>query len=360
MVSTVGFATSWSKQLTCPIVRMAQVDDIPSIVETILNSDSLFIKNIFRDKLDKARDALIETYTNNYAGLYVITEGPMVIGVTRLQLPTQPLYKAISFQTLIKHLGWRRGLRAGFLMSPWDEYRSKRNEAYIEFLYIRSEWKNSDAGRILLNKAVDLAIATKSKFISIFVPHLDQKMTDLLERRGFFRHRNVKSPFASIFSDVYQWEKWVCPTVDRPITIKGLLINRVERARRVWNRRRQQAITSFRFSVALVMLPLIYGTLAYYRGFTLATLGWVLVLVSHSIGLFSIYFKRLSGAVLLFSAVIVESINLILRAVFTETWSYRLWLLPLAFLNFWMVWVLYRAKKMNYLAQQEIPIPQNM
>ena len=347
-------------QLICPIVRMAKIDDVPNLVDTILDSSSLFIKNIFKNRDESTRNALIETYSYNLDGLFIMTEGSEVIGVTRLQLPNEPLNKAISFSTLIKHLGWRRGLRAGFLMGPWDEYRSKRDEAYIEFMYIKTGWKSSDAGKILLNKTIDLATATKSKFISIFVPKLDQEITDLLDRRGFFRHRNIRSLVASIFSDIYQWEKWVCPTVDRPITIKGLVANRVERAKRIWHRRKKQTITSLRFTIALVIIPIIYGSLAYFRGFPLATLGWMIVLMSHIVGVISIFFKRIGGTGLLLTAVIVESINLIIRAILTEVWAYRLWLIPLALLNLWMVWVLYKAMKMKYLSRINLGEPQEI
>jgi len=86
----------------------------------------------------------------------------------------------------------------------------------------------------------------------------------------------------------------------------------------------------------------------------------MIVLMSHIVGVISIFFKRIGGTGLLLTAVIVESINLIIRAILTEVWAYRLWLIPLALLNLWMVWVLYKAMKMKYLSRINLGEPQEI
>ena len=337
------------RTLTCPIIRKATADDARKIGDVMFNSQSNFYRTTFRKNILKGKDAVIDAYSRNLEGIYVLTEADEIISVMKLQLPGTPLNKAISFKTFVSHLGWIQGIKSAFLLSQWDEYVNKKDEAYLEFLYVTKNWANSDAFTIMVEKAIEMAIETKAKYMSYYVITTELDKIELLNDRGFFTSKKVTSYIGRFLSSIYKWDKCIITTVDRPVLPTELTTSQDEREDNSTRRNRSQAISSIRFTIAMLFIPILYGPLAYIRGFPLASLIWALIFCVHIAGLLLISLRKPSGSILLISAVLFESSNLLLRAIETENWLYRTYLIPVALLNFWMAYIIFQAKQRNYL-----------
>lgn len=341
------------RELTCPVIREATSEDAPAIARLILNSGSEFIYNVFVGKKAEAIAFYTQHYSQYPEGLYVLVEGTVIVGAMKILVPDRKIGRTFSIYQLIKHLGLRRGIRAGVLLAPWDEYRLKKDESYLEFLIVDSAWQESPVEMQLLNYALNLGLISSCKFMSMFLP-LHNPRISLLESRGFFEHRQVSVFLSKLFGGIHLWSKQVIPLVDTPITLKGMVKEKVNLARDMWVRNSEKAIFGIRTAMALIMVPIIAGTFAYFRGFQYASIWWLLVFGSHFIGIVLIFDKRHIGFLFLSAAVVSESLNLILRSILTSSWIDKSWLVPTALGNMWVAFVLIQARHNHWIKQEAI------
>ena len=338
------------RALTCPIIRKATARDAQKIGKVMFNSQSNYFRTTFKNNLENGKNAIIDAYSRNPEGIYVLTEADEIISVMKLQLPGIPLNKAISFKTFIHHLGWIRGVKSAFLLSQWDEYVNKKNEVYLEFVYVAKEWSSLDAFGLMIEKAIEMATELKAAYISYYVIASETEKIELLSDRGFSTGKIVSSLIGRFLSSIYKWNKCTIQTVDRGLLSSDLIASQTEARQYSLRRSRSQVVSSIRFMIAMLFIPILYGPLAYIRGFPFASLVWGIVFCVHIAGLLLIAIKKPSlGSILLIIAVLFESSNLLWRAVETNNWLYRSYLIPLALLNFWMAYTIFRAKQRNYL-----------
>ncbi|MHA2091689.1 MAG: GNAT family N-acetyltransferase [Candidatus Kariarchaeaceae archaeon] len=331
------------RYLSCPIIRPAVPEDADSIARLELNSGSEKISGVFRDNIEGALEVLTKQFSEHYEGVYVLTEGEIVIGAMKLHLPGKKIGKTISLRSLISILGIRKGIRAMLLLSPWDEYRLHHGESYLEFMYVDTDWQGFGGGKLLVNHAKKLAADSHAKYLSLFVASKNYKARGLYEDAEFVPRRRIYSPVAKILRTTYKWRKYTFTLINGPITVKEKIQERIDTAKVIWQRKRRQVLAATRLTFALTIVPLVAGLYAYFRGYPLAALGWAIIASFHLLG--SQMYKNGStiGRVGIAAALIPEGINILLRSISTNSWFDRGWLLPLSLIDMWIVVVVITA-----------------
>jgi len=341
-----------SRLLSCPVVRPATQADASELAELVVNSNSKFIESVFDGDILGGYHVLEKQFRQYNEGLYVLTEAETIIGVMKLHLPDQLIGNTLSFIQLIKILGFKKGIRAGILLSHWDEYKPKPEEAYIEYLYVHQDWEHFNVVDILLDRANQKAAYVGAKYLTHFIPVNNYKAQGRFKDNGFVLRRKIHSVLAKFMGSNYSaWYKATYSITEEPITVKEYVVEKIDTMRDVWNQRRREIFAAARLTVALTIIPLLAGSLAYIRGFPIAAGGWALIATAHLLGV-KLY---LSGSMLgrygLIVAMVSEGINLFARSINTGSWFDRSWLLPLSLLTFWIVSVLLRNPSAKFSSQ---------
>ncbi|MDH5402288.1 MAG: hypothetical protein OEY49_07345 [Candidatus Heimdallarchaeota archaeon] len=341
--------TRFDRRISCPIIRKANPVDSEKIASLILNSNSKFMESVFLNKKEKAYTVLKDHYAKFTEGIYVLTDGSDIVGVMKLHLPNFPVGKTISFLKFISKLGIRAGLRAGILLSPWDEYRISQNESYIEYLYIHKDKDHFEGSQLLLEKAYYFAKQANSKFLTRYLPVHNFLELEEYQNFGFIRRKKISSPLAKLLrANHHKWYKHTLSIDDKPITFKEIVQDKLDIMREKWRENRIEVLNAVRLNVALTTVPLVAGSFAYARGYPNAAAFWALIAIAHLLGA-KLYFQGSSlGRYGIAAGVIPEGFNLLYRAFFkADNWFDRSWLLPLSFLTFWIAYVVLNNPNVN-------------
>ncbi len=323
--------------LSCPIIRPATADDAKDIVNVILNSKSELIGSVFENNLRGAEAILLDQYKKHYAGVYVLTEADSIVAVMKIHLPGEQVGKTISLSKLIRELGIRKGIRAVFLLSNWDEYKCSSGEAYIEYLNVHKDFRGMNCEQLLIDRAAELGREHGSSYLSIFTPLRDYKNQEILKNIGFIPRRKIHSPIAKIYGVNSAWRKYTFTLIDGPITVKEYVNAKVDVVRqRIRMEKNKETIAAFRVSLILTLIPIVAGLFAYFRGYIIAAIGWLILMIFHLLGAYKFLSNPKLGKYMIAIAMISESFNLFFRALNTNKWFDRGWLLPLSLINFWI------------------------
>ncbi|MCE7734219.1 MAG: GNAT family N-acetyltransferase [Candidatus Heimdallarchaeota archaeon] len=326
-----------SGYLSCPIIREARPDDAEYIARLQINTDSEKIAGVFKDNEKGAFEVISQQFKKHYQGVYVLTEGETLIGAMKLHLPGKKGGNTLSLRSLIKILGIKKGIRAMLLLSNWDEYKLHRGESYLEFIYVDPEWQNCGGGKMLLRRATELATLSGAKYLTLFTAKYNFKARNLYERVGFITRRKIRSPIAKLLRTNSVWMKQTYTLIDGPITVKEYVQDKLQIAKGKWESRREEVIAATKLTLALTIVPIVGGTLAYVRGYPLAVLFWIIIGVLHLLGAFLMLHDSAIGRISIIAAMIPEVINIMNRSVNASSWFDRSWLLPLALINLWIL-----------------------
>ncbi|MFV2015526.1 MAG: hypothetical protein ACC656_08880, partial [Candidatus Heimdallarchaeota archaeon] len=118
--------------------------------------------------------------------------------------------------------------------------------------------------------------------------------------------------------------------------MKEYVQNKLQIAREKWISRREEVIAAAKLTMALTIVPIVGGTLAYVRGYPLAVLFWLIIGILHLLGAFLMLQDSSIGRISIIAAMVPEVINIMNRSVNANSWFDRSWLLPLALVNFWI------------------------
>jgi ribosomal protein S18 acetylase RimI-like enzyme len=314
-------------------------EDAEAIAKLQLNSGSEKISGVFQDNREGAFEVLRKQFAKHFEGVYVLTEGDIVIGAMKLHLPGKKIGKTLSLWPLIKILGIRKGIRAMLLLAPWDEYRLSPGESYLEFMYIDEEWQGFGGGKLLVEKAKVLATNSNAKYLSLFVANRNYRARGLYEQSNFIPRRRMYSVVAKFLCTTHKWRKYTYTLIDGPITVKEFVQDKIANAKQVWLLKRRKVLAATRLTLALTVVPIVAGLYAYYRGYPLAALFWVIITSFHLIGAKMYNEGSVLGRVTLAAALIPEGINILIRSIQTNSWFDRGWLLPLSLIDIWIVFV---------------------
>lgn len=330
-----------AKHLSCPIIRPARIADAADIAWLQINTDSEKVSGVFKDNVKGAFEVLENQYSKHHEGVFVLTEEERIIGVMKLHLPGRNTGKTLSLRSLISILGFRKGIRAALLLSTWDEYRLSAGESYLEYLYVDTEWQGYGGGKLLVNKAIELSRDSEAKYLSLFTSKYNYRAQGLYESFGFVTRRKMYSPIAKILGANSAWVKQTFTLINGPITVKEYVQDKIKTAKQIWRGKRADVVAAIRLTVALTIIPIIAGIYAFSRGYPLAVLFWIIVGTFHLIGAKLIMNGSSLGKFGILIAMLPEGINILNRSVNAESWFDRGYLLPLAFLNIWILFVIF-------------------
>ena len=338
-----------TRMLSCPVVRPARTTDAHAMASLVVQSGSKFVHSVFEGNLQGGYKVLLKHYQQSVEGIYVLTEAEKIVGLMKLHLPNQMIGDSISFLHLIKILGIRKGIRAGILLSHWDEYKQRPGEAYIEYLYVANEWANFNVTENLLDRAYHESYRAKAKYVTHFIPVTNYLALEQFKDHGFVLRKRIRSPLAKMMGANYSaWYRTTYTFGDIPITVKEIVAEKWDAVRTNWQQRRREIGAAMRINFALTLIPLVAGTLAYTRGYQIAAIGWAFVGLGHLVGARLYLRGNHYGRYGLILAMFAEGINLIGRSIRTDSWFDRSWLLPLSLVTFWIVVVLLRNPKANF------------
>ncbi|MHA2503729.1 MAG: hypothetical protein ACXAE3_12780 [Candidatus Kariarchaeaceae archaeon] len=338
-----------TRMLSCPVVRPARQADAHAMASLVVQSGSKFIESVFKGDMQGAYKVLLTHYQESVERIYVVTEAEKIVGLMKLHVPNQMIGNSISFLHLIKILGLKRGTRAGILLSHWDEYKQKPDEAYIEYLYVSAEWANFNVMENLLERAFHESYRAKAKYVTHFIPVNNYLALDKFKDQGFVTRRRIRSPLAKLMGAKYTaWYRTTHTFGETPITVKEMVAEKWDVVRTNWQQRRREIGAAMRINFALTLIPVVAGSLAYTRGYPVAAAGWALILLGHLLGA-RLYLKgNPYGRMGLIIAMVAEGVNLFGRSIRTDSWFDRGWLIPLALVTFWIAVVLLRNPKANF------------
>ncbi len=319
--------------------------DAEKLVDLILTNKETMFSQIFDKTHKNIKNFLIQYFIGNTQGIYVLLEGLDIIGAFKIRFHDSPESNSVGFKTLIRNFGFWKGIRAGLLLSFWDEYRPRHHEAFIEFMVIDEKWLGTEARTLLVNKAKTLAKDADARFISYLVSIDDYKLLAKYENYGFWEYKKISSLMARMLKSQYKWRKLLVQVSDEPFTVKGKVLKKVKDVRDVWIRRKEEVFFATRLATGLTAVPIIAGMLAYYKGYPMAAYGWMVVIAAHLIGVVLVYKQVEFGRIALSVAVILESGNMVLRALGTTVWTDRTWQLTLASINLYIAYVMLFANK---------------
>lgn len=338
-----------SSILSCPLVRSADLQDVPALVETIINSGSPFIKSIFSEAEDGGKSILERHYQQSIDGVHLLMEGEEIIGVMKLHLPSSTIGGSLSYRELIEELGWLAGIRAGILLSFKDEYKLKADEAYLEYIYISKPWQAYNATEVLLDKVHSLCAQNGVKYLTYFIPSSETEELERLDEMGFVNRKKVSSLLARILGSPHKsWYKCTRSINDQPITVRELVADKIDSMKSVLQSRRRETFAAIRLTTALTIIPIAAGILAFSGGFYLAVLFWIIIGSFHLIGA-RLYLRGSNiGRYGLATALIIEGINLVGRSLITTSWFDRSWHIMAALLTFWIASVMLRYSPKSF------------
>ena len=339
------------RQIDCPIIRPATKADAIPLVNVIFDSKSTHINSVFSKIEAKARKCLAESYSNNIEGVYVLVEGEEIIGALKLKVLENTKTKSYPLSSLVKHFGFLKGIKSGVLLAMLDEYQPKKNEAFLEFISIKSSWQRSDAFQFLIEKAVKLSIASKKKKLSYIIPRTEKNVSHFIEKRGFEHKKNIFSLAGKIFSSISRWEKFEIPIIARPVSEKSLN-NKTENF--VAPTHLIQTVTSINYSALILAVPVVNALISIFSELYLESIVWGILSAIHLLGIVLLVNNRNYGSISLICALIIESSLMIFDLFETNNWLMRAYVLPLILINSWIVYVLVRAKQMNYFQRISI------
>lgn len=339
--------------LSCPVVRKARPEDSRAVARVLMNSDSRFFNSVYRDTKLNAELLLEDQYRKHFLGLYVLQEGEEIIGVMKLHLPGREMAKTVSLSALMRRLGILKGIRATLLLSNWDEYKLSPGEAYIEFLEVSNEWKGCGAESIMYEHAQQLALDAGATHISKYICIRDYKQKALLDKFEFTMRKKIHSPIAKLYGETGTWRKYTFTLINGPITIKEYMVEKIDKMRNRWQMRRRESIAALRVSIIMITIPSVGGILAYDRGYPIAATGWAILFVFHIIGGLLTFREYVSGKYVIAIAMISESVNLVYRAISTDVWMDRGWLIPIAFTNIWVLMSVIRSPSQDFASIEE-------
>lgn len=345
-----------SKHLSCPIVREANIDEAEAIATMIIESGSKFIDSVFAGNKEKGFQVLLKQFSESVAGVHILTDGEEIVGVMKLHLPNELIGNTISYSSLIRVLGLRKGIRAGILLSHWDEYSLAPHEAYIEYMYSARDWPNHEIKKLLLEKAYSLADAASAKYITHFIPDRNYQDRGIFENEGFIFRRKIHSVLAKILGSNYtSWYKATYTLIDGPITVKEYVVEKIDIVKQAWMSRRREVMAALRLTIALTIIPVVAGYFAYIRGYELAVVWWVIIGAFHLGGVRLYLHGSAFGRYGLATAMVGEGINLLSRSIATNSWFDRSWLLATALLTFWICYVVLRTPGKRILTTEVSP-----
>lgn len=325
--------------LVCPIIRPARPDDAKDIARLQITTDSEKMSGVFKDNVDGAFKVLTEQFTKYFDGVYVLTEGEIIIGAMKLHLPGNKVGNTLSLSSLIKILGIKKGIRAMLLLSNWDEYKLNTGESYLEFLYIDPEWQGMGGGKLMVRRATELATQSGAKYLTLFTATNNYKAKGLYESLGFITRRKIRSPIAKLLRTNSSWVRQTYTLIDGPITVKEYVQDKLQMARLRWQERRKEVLAATRLTIALTIVPVVGGTLAYIRGYPLAVLFWILVGIFHLLSALLITSGSPLGKYVIIAAMGPEGVNMMNRSVNSQSWFNRSFYLPVALINLWILFV---------------------
>lgn len=346
-----------SLHLSCPVVRDAKAGDAGAIANVLMNCDSNLIKSVYTHNPEGVQILLTKQYSKNFQGILVLQEGEAIIGVMKLHLPGTKMGKTLSILDLMRTLGILKGIRALLLLSNWDEYKLSSGEAYIEFLHVHNDWKGLGCEKILLENAKVLASNSKATYLSRFIPLRHYKEISHYEKEEFDARRKIHSPIAKLFKTTSSWRKYTFTLINGPITVKEYLVEKVTVMKRRWQVRKRESRAALKISLIMIVIPIVGGLFAYFRGFYPASIGWGILVLLHILGGILAFRENFLAKYIIGTAMVSESLNLIGRAVMTDSWFDRGWLLPLAMINLWVLDSLLRTphpKEMKIFEEQSI------
>jgi hypothetical protein len=240
-------------------------------------------------------------------------------------------------------------------MSNWDEYKISPGEAYMEFLHVLDIYKGSGCHKILIDRAKILGRKYGATHLSIYVPLRAYKDIGIVETNGFDMRRKIGSPIAKLFKANHKWRKYTFTLIDGPLTVKEQVSYKINKMKISLRSRKKEAKAALRFSFLLTIVPIVAGSFAYFRGFEPAAAGWGILTFLHLLGGWLFLQNSIIGKYSVAVAMISESINLTGRAISTSSWFDRGWLLPLAFINLWILLIVLTSKMKLSMPPQRAP-----
>ncbi|RMG24330.1 MAG: hypothetical protein D6732_23760, partial [Methanobacteriota archaeon] len=261
-----------------------KTSDAEALATLAFESANPKILSAFRDKVEEGKELLRNLYERTSDGIYVLYEGTELIGAFKIRLAEDKPSHSLGFRELIRKLGFFKGIRAGLLLSQWDEYSPKSHEVNLEFLYIRPDWKTSETYQLLLDKARSISKLRGKRFLSIFIEGSQFLELGQFERWGFYEYKKSTSLLARVLNAPYRWRKMVAPVGNEPITVKEMVLQKVYNVRQIWVDRKEEFIFATKLATGLTAVPIIAGSVAYVRGFHWAAYGWLLVVLAHLMG----------------------------------------------------------------------------
>lgn len=314
--------------------------DADALATLAFESNNPKLQAAFKDKIAEGKELLKSLYTRSTHGIYVLYEGNELIGAFKLRFAEDHGGESLGFRELISKLGFFKGIRAGLLLSQWDEYSPKSHEANLEFLYINPKWTSKEIFDLLLNKAKGLSKLHKKRFLSIFKEGSNYKELGYFERWGFYDYKKSSSLLGRLLNAPYKWRKLVAPVGEEPITVKEMVLQKVNTVKQIWVDRKEEFFFATKLATGLTIVPIIAGIFAYTRGFHFAAYGWVLVVFAHLLGVVLVFKQIESGRIALAVAVILESGNMVLRSLSSNEWLDRTLFLTMASMNLYVAYIM--------------------
>ncbi len=336
------------QRFNVPIVRSAKRSDSEAIVDLIFNGTENIYQRIFTQPSTKVKSLLKRFFEENISDIIVITEGMNIIGASKIRSDRKRSYSGISYLKLIKSLGLFSGLKAGILLSTWDEYKPRLSEAYLEFLVVDKDFDFEDVTQVFFSKLKNWMDSDKIRYLSLYVPKLEKDLQENILSVGFEYHKSVSSPLAYLFRRNHKWYRYIYLVSYKPVTVKGKIKYSIMNLKETWNENRVEFINSIKLSIPLLLVPIVAGFLAYYRGYTNAAYAWGIVLSIHMFGLIILLRGIEFGRFFLSFAVSLETGNLILRSLLTTDWFDKTWLLTLSTINLYIILTLLFVSSISY------------
>ena len=343
--------------LSVPIFREMKPSDAEALASLAFESENPKFLSAFRQKIEEGKELLQDLFSRSAEGIYVLYEGTELIGAFKMRFAEDKTSSSLGFRELIRKLGFFKGIRAGILLSQWDEYSPKSHEANLEFLFIKPDWKSKETYDLLLDKAKSLSKQNKKRFLSIFIERFQYLELGMLERWGFYDYKTTSSLLAKILKAPYKWRKLVAPVGEEPITVKEMVLQKVNSVRQIWVDRKEEFFFATKLATGLTAVPIVAGTFAYVRGFHWAAYGWLLVVLAHLVGVAFIFREIEFGRIALAVAVILESGNMILRSINAIEWLDRTLLITLASINLYVAYVMLFTET---LRKESLPKRENL
>jgi len=191
-------------------IRDVRLDDVDEFVNLSMRVYENKFKVIFKSKMGEGKKVLSQELKTRKSleGNFVAIVNGLIVGAVIVK--TREM-EQIFFQTLklfLKNLGIYNGLRAFFVGGYHQSISEKfirKDECYIENLFILPEFRKKGIGKKLMQRAEEFARGKNKKFIYGFSEISNISARKLNTKSGFKEIQIKKSILTKIFFGVPAW-----------------------------------------------------------------------------------------------------------------------------------------------------------